>query len=74
MILNTLEEPWQHNQSHVVSTEEDSKGFSSEWDDALGYRILSQLRQLMVFLGHGRYRSKSRRWTFVGAGYPFPGV
>ena len=43
MILNTLIEPRQHNQSHVTSAEEDSERLSSGRDDAPGYRILGQL-------------------------------
>ena len=40
MILNTPGEPWQHNQLHVTSAEEDSERFSSGWDDTPGYYII----------------------------------
>ena len=50
MILNTLDERRQHNQSHVASAEEGSERFNSGLYDALGYRILGQFCQLLVLL------------------------
>ena len=65
MILNGPDEPRQHNQSHVMSVEDDSERFNSRWDDVPSYRILGQLCQLLVLLANA-LNSSSMAATAVG--------
>ena len=49
MVLYALGESWQHHESHVADAEE-SEWLSCGRNDSPSYRIIRQLRQLLVFL------------------------